>query len=340
MTSSPLASLGWSAFHLSQLDVDDLTLTPVRLAGVHRGRLVARGAGGVVPLTLPGGLSAGEVAVGDWVLVDAQGRVQRVLDRRSLIRRAGPQGPQLIAANVETLFVVTSCNADFSPARLERYLATAVAAGAQPVVVLTKADLAGAAPFVAQARGLMRGLAVVALDARSPGEVLAGWLAPGQTVALCGMSGVGKTTLANALTGEAAPTAATREGDARGRHTTTHRSLHPLPGGAWLIDTPGMRALGLTDAAEGIATTFAEITERAGACRFRDCTHRSEPGCAVRAAVGAGTLDPARLARWEKLAREDRMQQETGTETRARLRRFDRTVRNLPAFRAGTEGKG
>jgi ribosome biogenesis GTPase len=327
---SALASLGWSAFYLSQLDLSDLDLTPARLAEVHRDRMVARTAAGVVPLVFPGWLSAAEVAVGDWVLADAQGRVAKLLDRRSCLSRAAPGGgTQLIAANVETLLVASSCSADFNPARLERYLAAAASAGAAPVVVLTKADLAGPAPFVAKAAGPMRGLPVVALDARAPGDALADWLRPGQTVALCGMSGVGKTTLSNALTGGAAMTAATREDDARGRHTTTFRGLHPLPGGAWLIDTPGMRELGLVGAAEGLAATFADIADLAQGCRFNDCRHQGEPGCAVAAAVAAGALDEGRLRRWHKLAREDARLTETAHARRAHVKAFGRRARAI-----------
>ncbi|MGL5011626.1 MAG: ribosome small subunit-dependent GTPase A, partial [Paracoccaceae bacterium] len=251
--------------------------------------------------------------VGDWVLVNEAFTVQRMLERHSVIDRltAGRDGlgtvVQIIAANVETLFIVTSCNADFNVARLERYLALAAGAGCQPVVILTKADgVEAPEEYRQQALALQRGLAVVALDARG-GDVaaeLAAWCGAGRTVALVGSSGVGKSTLAQSLTGEAVATGGIRESDAKGRHTTTHRSLRALSQGGWIIDTPGMRAL-QPGAPEGVDLVFAEIADLIGECKFRDCTHVHEPGCAVLAAIAAGNLDAGRLARWRKLKAED-----------------------------------
>jgi len=219
----------------------------------------------------------------------------------------------LIAANVDTLFIVTSCNDDLNPARLERYLALANEAGTRPVILLTKADLvADPAPYLAQVANLQRGVEAVALDAKSPDAalVLAQWCGPQQTVALVGSSGVGKSSLLNTLAGksaeEAQATGSIREADAKGRHTTTSRSLHPAVGGGWVIDTPGMRTLHVSDTVAGLEQLFAEITELAPMCRFRDCTHAHEPGCAVQKAIAAGTLDAARVERWRKLLDENR----------------------------------
>jgi ribosome biogenesis GTPase len=340
LSHASLAGLGWSAFFLSQLDLDELSLTPARIAEVHRTRADALTATGAVDLSPPSHLSMAEFAVGDWVLADA-GRIVRRLDRRAhLARRAAGTGAELqsIAANVDTLFIVTSCNAEFSERRLERYLALAAEAGTEAVVVLTKADQADPGPFLAASQRLARGLLAVALDTRAPGTALADWCRPGRTVALAGSSGVGKTTLTNALTGEDDATAGIREDDAKGRHTTTSRALRPLPGGGWIIDTPGMRALRLADAADGIDATFAEIADLAPRCRFRDCAHDGEPGCAVAAAVAEGTLDAERVRRWHKLRREDRHNSETLAEAHARNRVFGRLTREAGRHRRDLRG--
>lgn len=332
-----LRDLGWSPFLQSRLDPDEGA--PVRVAAVHRTAVDVLGPVGPERLALPPGLAAGEVAVGDWLVRDREvgDRIARVVERKSLLsRRAAGTGAavQLIAANVDTLFIVTSCNADFNPARIERYLALALQSGVTPVVVLTKADLCRAPEdYLDRARAIPSADFVELLDAREAEAAarLGGWCGPGQTVALAGMSGVGKSTLANALTGAALETGGIRDDDARGRHTTTVRSLHRTRAGGWLIDTPGMRALRLADAADGIAAAFGDVEALAGRCRFADCGHVSEPGCAVRAAVEAGTLDPDRLERWRKLAREDARNSATLAQSRAAERAFGRMARRALA---------
>ncbi|MGI1662940.1 ribosome small subunit-dependent GTPase A [Palleronia sp. KMU-117] len=331
-----LADLGWSAFFMGQLTLEEFeTLRPLRLIAVERDRATGLGPDGPITMTFPPTLPAGDTAVGDWVMVDpAARRIARVLGRQSVIARkaAGTDNrQQLMAANVDTLFLVTSCNADFNPARLERYLALALDAGVTPVVVLTKADLADdPQDFVARAAAVSPRIAdVVALDATDAAALapLAPWLGRGQTIAFLGSSGVGKSTLVTGLTGDGIATQPVREDDAKGRHTTTSRTLRRTVGGAMVIDMPGMREIALQDASTGIDELFDDILDLARRCRFRDCAHEAEPGCAVQAAVDGGDLDPARLGRWRKLRREDALNSEARHERRSRERTFGRVVK-------------
>lgn len=306
-----------------------------RIASVQRTAATGLGPDGERVLGLGPSTQTGRLAVGDWVTADAAGLITAILPRRTLLQRraAGVElKTQLICANVDTLFITTSCNADFNPARLERYLALALESGVAPVIVLTKPDLADRPPadYATDARTLSPALAgVVVLDARAPdaGAGLAPWLGPGRTVAFIGSSGVGKSTLLNTLTGGDAATQGVRAGDQKGRHTTTSRALRPLPGGGWVIDMPGMREIGLHDVAFGIARVFADLTTLAEGCRFRDCTHIHEPGCALLAGVAAGTVDPARLARWQKLRDEEALNAEIVGKTRSEARRISRAQR-------------
>ena len=332
-TTSPLVDLGWAPDFLRQLDPAEIgAATPCRISAVHRSRVDAIGEAGTTSLIPPPGLSTAEIAVGDWALADGQ-RLLRLLDRRTcLARRAAGKGAgrQLIAANVDTMFIVTSCNADFNAPRIERYLALAMGAGVEPVILLTKADLCDDPEIWRQRAASIDGsVAVETLDALAPDAArsLDRWCRPGRTVVLVGSSGVGKTTLANTLVGAARATAPIRENDAKGRHTTSGRHLLPMTAGGWLIDTPGIRELGLADADEGIAALFDDIDALAHTCRFNDCSHRTEPGCAIRAAVAAGQLDPERVLRWEKLRREDGHNSETLAQAHVRDRAFGRMTR-------------
>nr|WP_246661675.1 ribosome small subunit-dependent GTPase A [Tardiphaga sp. vice304] len=311
-----LADLGWSGFFGAQILPEETDALPVRISGVHRSRMAAMSRTGPIRLVLPAKTNTGDYAVGDWVLVEPQTHLlQRRLARKTVLQRRteGSPTPQLAGANIDTLFIVTSSNAEFNVARLERYLALANEAGITPVIVLTKADLTEhAGSYLDQASALQRGLSVIVSNpnAADAASALRAWCGDGQTVALVGSSGVGKSTMVNALTGAAPeqhqPTGSIREHDAQGRHTTTSRSLHAMAGGGWVIDTPGMRTLHVSDAAAGIHELFAEITELAPRCKFRDCTHAHEPGCAVRAAVAAGELEPERLDRWRAMVTENR----------------------------------
>lgn len=247
-------------------------------------------------------------AVGDWVLLEGA-RIVALLPRRSAIKR-GAAGEhyhqQVIAANIDTVFVVCGLDEDFNPRRIERYLLLVGGGGAEPVIVLTKADIAARAQdAVATLAGLAaQQVAVCTVNARDPHSVsaLQPWLGEGRTAVLVGSSGAGKSTLTNTLLGEQRmKTGHVRESDSRGRHTTTHRALIPLPGGACLIDTPGMRELKPTGEESLAEGGFADIEALAAQCRFNDCAHQAEPGCAVRAAIERGELDPARLANYLKL---------------------------------------
>jgi len=335
-TMDTLQSLGWRPFFQSQMADDPIAgLRPARVLAVHRGRIDVAAADGPCGID-PGSAGDRQITVGDWVLIGDDGpRVHRVLERSGVFKRrsAGTVGTtQLIAANVDTLFIVTSANRDFNVARLERYLAIAHDAAAFPVVVITKADTVESADeFVALASRLSPGLLVEALDGRDAAavEVLRPWCESGQTVALLGSSGVGKSTLINTLAGTEQETHSVRDDDQRGRHTTTGRSMHRLPAGGWLIDTPGMRELQLVDVGGALDDVFAEVAELATSCRFGDCTHDAEPGCAVRVAIESGDLDPDRLQRYRKLLSEDRRNSESIAERRSRDKYFGKMYKSI-----------
>jgi len=321
-----LPDLGWTTFFQTQLSDDEAeTCIPLRVTEVHRNAAYTLGKTGAGRLSVRGELADHGIAVGDWVLTDVEtGDAVRVLDRKSLLkRRAAREGvkAQLIAANVDTLFIVSSCNADFNEARLERYLAMALQAEVEPVVILTKSDMCdNPSEYLARGEKLMPDLQVLTLDATAPDAAvhLKKWCAEGQTVALLGSSGVGKSTLSNTLTGLEILTQEIREDDAKGRHTTTTRSMHATTAGGWLIDTPGMRSLPLLDVAEGVERVFADIVALAEQCKFRNCAHAGEPKCAVQGAIKNGTLDANRLARWQKLAAEDQENSEVIADAGAR----------------------
>lgn len=251
--------------------------------------------------------------VGDWVAIvddDRNAVIHHVLPRRTLLRRraaASETGVQRIAANVDLVFVVTSVSRDLNPRRLERYLAAVLDSGAAPLLVLNKTDLVEDPRPLAEAMvDVALGAPLFLVSARTGAgiEALRRRVGPGVTAALIGSSGVGKSSLANRLLGHDVQTIREVRDDGKGRHTTTRRELLPLPGGGLLIDTPGMREVGLVDEERGVEAAFADLAELAAGCRFRDCGHATEPGCALRAAVDDGELDADRLESFLRLQQE------------------------------------
>ena len=335
-----IEALGWNQFFAE-------AFSPYEPEGLIPGRVAVQERGAVVLFTAVGTLRAevanrliregGQVVAGDWVAVEERAIVRAVLPRRTRFARKEPwlTEEQVVAANIDTVFLVTDCGRDFKPRRLERYLTAAWDSGAAPVIVLTKSDLAGdVSETVAEAEAIAFGVPVHAVSSVT-GEGLGSldpYLLPGQTVAMLGSSGVGKSTLVNRLLGEDLLATAELRRDGRGRHTTTHRQLVHLPGGALLLDTPGMRELQLWAGESALDETFADVAELARDCRFSDCAHGQEPGCAVRAALGNGSLSRIRWESYSKLQRELRalaVKQDVRlrSEARKERRRFARSQR-------------
>jgi len=330
-----LRQLGWQPVFQQQLLLDELEHATVA-------RVTAHQRSGYTLLSelgehhLPIHHSQPAMTVGDWLLLDPNEQFLRTLERSSLFSRkaAGSKiAEQLIAANVDSVFIVCSLNLDFNLSRIERYLALAHEAGSEPVIVLSKLDLCDdAEEKIAQVRALSPLLCVEAvngLDADSCAR-LSPWCQPGQTVAFMGSSGVGKSTLVNTLMGTTEQdTGSIREDDSKGRHTTTSRSLHFMPSGAVLIDTPGMRELQLADCAAGVSEAFADIELLAQQCRFNDCHHQGEPGCAVTQAVDRGELEERRLKNYFKLLREQAHNSSSLAQQRAKFKQLGKMYRSV-----------
>jgi ribosome biogenesis GTPase len=316
-------------------------LVPARVAVEHRSQYVLYAAGGELRAELAGRLRHdGEApAVGDWVALRPPSTIAAVLPRRTVFSRKEPlksAEEQILAVNADVVFVTSALTErDFKVRRLERYLATAWESGAEPVIVLTKRDLCDwVESAVAEVEAIAFGVPVHAVSPVTGEGVdgLRAYLEPNRTVALLGSSGVGKSTLLNYLAGE--ERLATREirDDGRGRHTTTHRELVPLRGGGLVLDTPGLRELQLWDVGEGLNTAFEDVAEIASRCRFGDCSHETEPGCAVREALATGTLSRERYESYGKLQRElarleRRLDQRARAEFGKQMRREARTRR-------------
>ncbi|WP_163938249.1 ribosome small subunit-dependent GTPase A [Paraferrimonas sp. SM1919] len=329
-----LLDLGWKPFYQQQLSLDEYTdYDCVRVIEQHKGRVTVQGEVGIFSIELK--IHFEPVCVGDWVLIDAHQQLYRVLDRQSLFSRKAPGSKiaeQLIAANIDTAFIVCSLNDDFNLNRIERYLVLVKDAEVEPVVILTKADLCSEAQVddyleqVQQLDPFMMVHAINTLD-NDDVEVLYDYCSVGRTLVFLGSSGVGKSTLVNSLLGSTEQkTAAIREGDSKGRHTTTARALKLISAGGLLMDTPGMRELQLADTEQGVKDTFSDITELSYRCRFGDCRHQNEPGCAVIAAIVKGSLEQRRLISYQKLIKEQELNSSTIAEKRARDKAFGKMI--------------
>lgn len=313
--------LGWTPFFQRQFgQIQHPQLVPARVVRQDRTRYLIHDATDVMPAVLPGTLrhsaQAERPVVGDWVAVERlpqenQVVIRALLERNTAFSRkqAGTNTQQqVVAANIDWLFIVSGLDGDFNLRRIERYVTQAWDSGAMPIILLNKTDLCDDVEGrILAVETVAMGVAVHAISAeQSMGlETLSPYVQPGQTVAFIGSSGVGKSTLVNALMGRlTAKTSAVREDDSRGRHTTTHRELHVLPSGGLLIDTPGMRELQLWTDETSLQSAFADIEDLAQQCRFRDCTHMTEPECAVRAALASGELDEGRYHSYRKQQKE------------------------------------
>lgn len=347
-----LARLGWGPdFEQEFEQYEAAGLVPGRVAVQHRGAYDVLLPAGEVRAGLPGRLlhDAGDKAdlpaVGDWVVLDppagGQSTIRAVLPRRTAFVRTAASDQhrvseqQVVAANVDTVFLVSALTEDYNLRRLERYLVLAWESGAQPVVVLTKADLCeDVEGAVAEVESIAVGVPVHAVS-NLTGEgidTLRPYFAGNRTVAALGSSGVGKSTLINALSGDEVMATGDVRRDGRGRHTTTHRELIAVPGGGFFLDTPGMWELQLAEASGGIAETFEDVAELAAQCRFSDCAHESEPDCAVREALRDGALDPERWTSYRKLQRElalleRKLDARARSKERKKWRRFSRARR-------------
>lgn len=338
--TATLAKLGLSPFFTQQLVADEIGNAKLaRIIEVQRSHVVASDGTDQWSITLGGAWfqkpSEARPTVGDWVLLnDCGNKISRLLERKSVFKRiaAGDKvGVQLIAANIDTLFIVTSCNEDFSESRLERYLSLAQEARVDPVVILTKADLStNPNHYRDRVRVFNRELPVHVVNA-TDAESLKGlllWLTSGSTVALVGSSGVGKSSIVNSLSGATLmETGSIREQDAKGRHTTSFRSLHCLPGGGILLDVPGMREIKVAEVESYLGAVFEDIEVIAAQCKYSNCGHNKEPGCAVRSAIDSGALDQRRLYNYRKLILEEAKNTTSLAKQRGQGRKFSKTTK-------------
>ncbi|MQA79545.1 MAG: ribosome small subunit-dependent GTPase A [Streptosporangiales bacterium] len=345
MSAPTFSSLGWDAERAAAFAaLDDDSLTPARVTRVDRGGCDLLTADGPWRATYGSGVLTTLPCTGDWIGArrwpDDRVTIEVVLERRTLVQRVvvtpGQSASQPLVANVDVVLIAEGAVPDPDLGRLERLLAVAWESGAAPVILLTKADLAGDAidVLVDDVVAIAPGAPVHAVSSVT-GDGLEGvreHLGPGRTAALLGASGVGKSTLVNALAGVTVMATRMLRADGKGRHTTVTRELIPLPDGTVLVDTPGLRSIGLNVARENVGRVFADIEELASRCRFGDCTHEVEPDCAVRAALDAGELAERRMRSWRKLQREALYQQ-------ARVDQRLRAERRKEQLRRGREAR-
>ncbi|MFC1747858.1 ribosome small subunit-dependent GTPase A [Pseudomonadota bacterium] len=332
--TTSLAALGWQAYFQQQLSLDEWdNATPARVVEQYKSEITVATESDIFNISLLAAMP--EMVVGDWLLLDSQHQLLRLLERKTCFSRkaAGSKlKKQLISANVDTAFIVCSMNDDFNLNRIERFLALVNESGAEPVVLLSKSDQVDAPEyFVERVQELDPFLMIEQVNCLAADSVskLSPWIKEGITIAVLGSSGVGKSTLVNTLAGEERQsTAGIREDDDKGRHTTTRRSLIALSGGGLILDTPGMREIQLADCKEGIATTFSDIEAYASQCKFNNCQHQGEPGCAVQQAIEAGDLNQRRLNNYLKLLREEAINSASLSERRANDKALGKFYKN------------
>lgn len=335
LSSITLSQLGWKGFFQQQLSLDELEASIIgRVVAHHRSGYQVQLETEKIHLAITKNLPS--LTVGDWLLLDENNQLIRLLERSSLLSRkaAGSKvEEQLIAANIDTMFIVCSLNDDFNLNRIERYLVIANEAKVEAVIVLSKCDLVD---NFQQQLGQVQKLdpylpifAVNTMDATSI-EPLKAWCKQGNTLTFLGSSGVGKSTLVNTLLGDAIQlTSGIREDDSKGRHTTTSRSLHFMPNGSLLLDTPGMREIQLAECADGVEQTFAEVELLVSQCRFNNCSHQNEPGCAIRAALESGELERRRFDNFLKLKAEQSRNSASLQEKRAKDKALSKMYKDV-----------
>ncbi|GLQ74212.1 ribosome small subunit-dependent GTPase A [Vibrio penaeicida] len=338
-SSFTLPQLGWQPYFQQQLTLEDYEHHHIaRVSAHHRSQYELWTEQGKIALPITSKLP--ELTVGDWILLDGNGRFSRHLERSTLISRkaAGSKlQEQHIAANLDTLLIVSSLNDDFNLSRVERYLTLAKESNIQSVIVLTKSDQCeNTDDFVEQVQAIDPLLPVISINGLDIDSVaqIKPWCKSGTTTGVIGSSGVGKSTLINTLTqSELQKTGGIREDDDKGRHTTTSRSMHIIPDGGLILDTPGMRELQLPDCSQGVSSTFSDIETLALECRFGDCQHESEPGCAVKKAIDEGNLAERRLKNYFKLLREQARNGASLAEQKQKYKSLTKMYRDVQSHR-------